>query len=84
MIPASVLETTRRYCDDTILLKIVIHPRSVAELAWIGESLKKNSNRLVVFPDGSPIMHPASERPSPKIDVLRAKTDVPVAVVDHW
>lgn len=41
-----------------------LHPRNNEELNWLVQSMQENGNRLVVLPDGSPIMHP-SERDKP-------------------
>lgn len=90
MIPARVMEVKVDFSAMSIMgnrmeiagqrrvsMTLELMPRTDDELIWLKQSLLENGHRVVLLPDGSPIMHPS--------ECVPAKlTDEPQANADHW
>ena len=67
-----------------VRLVIELEHRTAEELNWLVQSLQENGNRLVVLPDGSPIMHPSKrDKPMTPIEAT-PKTDKPHYMDAFW
>lgn len=65
------------------IVTMELHPRNNEELNWLVQSMQENGNRLVILPDGSPIMHP-SQRDKPIAPIALSKTDQPKTMDSAW